>query len=479
MTFPKIRSSKRIPAVLVSGVLVTLAGCNFQIGDSDSSDDSDASSGDDGGASIGVLTDAGALEVNYNSDFSLGSSGTVFLDGEEIDADDLEDGMVASLKLEETVADDFSSGTATEIIVNHLFIGPVTAIEPLAVMGQEVTVLEETELEGVSSDDISNLSVGEVVRVSGYSNRYGGNIATRIDVPSGGSSYWWLTGVVENLVSNDSFVIENQNVILNGVVPDCDSDLSEGDWVSVKATSITGFADGDDIDTTLSVTCQTSALPALVNDDDDIDELPAEMEGIVMEVTTISEFLLDDQEVEISNSVTFSGGEESDFIVGAKVEVEGTIDPDNGILTASTIIFHQRPIEIEAPLASTDITIDESVTFFGLTVTTNNLVVEDDLIVSSGVADQQVRLNGFVDEEQVPYAIQLSIRGDSDDEDITLKGPVSDVETSGFDIMGISVEGTSAASLVNTLEEEDVVRVENAEVDGEDGIKDGDVSLAN
>ncbi|BFM07413.1 DUF5666 domain-containing protein [Halioxenophilus aromaticivorans] len=460
---------------------IVLGGCNFQIGNGsgDSNDGDDSSSGSDGGASIGVLTDAGGLEVNFNSEFSLAASGTVYLDGAEVDASELQDGMVASFKLEETVPDDLSSGTATEIRANHIVIGPVTSLAPLSVLGQEITVLEETELDGISNDDVGNLSLGEVIRVSGYSNRQGGNIATRIDAPTGGTLEWKITGTVSSLQASSSFSLEDQPISMGGVVPDCESEFADGDYVAVTASPITSFTAGQTIDTTLSISCESIALPTLVNDDDDIDELPAEMEGIVSEVNNRSEFLLYDQEVEISSSVQFTGGEESDLILGAKIEVEGTVDPDSNILTANSIIFHQRPIEIEAPLASTDITANESVTFFGLSVTTNKLVMEDDLIVSSGVADAQVRLNGFVDEEQVPYAIALSIRGNSDDEDVTLKGPVSDVESDGFDVMGISVEGDSAATLVTSLNEEDVVRVENAEVDGSDGIRDGDVSVVN
>lgn len=481
MTKPNLRLNTPLHLVVAVAACAALSACNFRFGDSDGSGSNPGGGdgGSDGGASIGVLTDAGALEVNLNSDFSLTAGGTVRIDGEEVDANELKDGMVAKLKLEETVADDFSSGTATEIDANHLFIGPVTTTAPLSVLGQQVTVLEETEIDGIRNDSTANLSVGDIVRVSGYSNRLGGNIATRVDAPTGGSGYWWLTGIAEDLVANDAFTIEGQRIVLNGVIPDCATGLANGALVAVKATPIPSFTNGDDIDTTLAVTCQSIALPKLVNDDQDIDELPAEMEGIVMEISNRSEFTLDDQAVEISNNVSFTGGEESDFMVGAKVEVEGTLDPDSAILTANRIIFHQRPIEIEAPLTSSDVTINESVRFFGLDITTNKLVVEDDLIVSGGQVDQQVRLNGFVDEEQVPYAIQLSIRGVADDEDITLKGPVSDVESNGFDIMGISVEGSSAASLVGSLKEEDVVRIENAETDGDDGIKDGEASLIN
>ena len=468
-----------LPTLSPLCLVILLSACNFQIGNNSDDDDDGSTAGDDGGASIGVLTDAGGLQVNFDSEFSLANSGTVYIDGEEATADDLLDGMVASLKLEETVADDFSSGTATEIIVNHLVIGPVTGLAPLTVLGQEITTLEETEIDGVDDDDIENLNLGDIIRVSGYTNRVGGIIATRVDLPTGGSLIWKITGTAENLITDDSFVIETQNVVLGGVVPDCDSEFADGDFIEVTASPITNFTASQAIDSTLSVSCLSVKLPTLVNDDEDIDELPAEMEGIVQEISSISEFVLDDQEIELGSSIQFSNGEESDLIVGAKLEVEGTLDPDSGVLTANQIKFHQRPIEIEAPLLSEDITVNQSVNFFGLTITTNRLVVDDDLIVSSGVADQQVLLNGFVDEEQVPYAISLSLRGSSDDEDITLKGPVSDVENSGFDIMGISVEGTAAANLAQQLQEEDVVRVENAEADGSDGIKDGEVSIVN
>jgi len=466
--------------LITSLISAAIAGCNFQLSsEDDENSDGDNSSGSDGGASIGVFTNASALEVNLDSDFNLSNGATVLLDGEEVDSSELKDGMVGKIVLKETVPDDMSTGTATSVVVDHLLVGPVTQLAPLQVMNNEVTVIKETELEGINNDDIDNLSLGEIVRVSGFSNRLGGIIATRVDVPTGGAGYWQLVGNVENLVANDSFLINDQTISLNGVVAECTGALAEGDYVIVKATPIAGFAVGDPIDSTHSVTCSSTQLPALSNSDTDINELPAEMEGIVMEAANRVEFLLDDQEVEIASIVQFSGGEESDLLVGARVEVEGTVDLASGVLTANTIRFPLRPIEIEAPLLSTDVTIDESVTMLGLNITTNKMVVDDDLIVSSGVADQQVRLNGFVDEDQTPFAISLSTRGNVDDKDITLKGPVSFVSTTNFDIMGISVSGDSAEQAVGNLAEEVVVRVENAEASGSDGIKDGDITVLN
>ncbi|WP_317929131.1 DUF5666 domain-containing protein [Halioxenophilus sp. WMMB6] len=454
---------------------MSLCACNFQLGGDPNSDGT--SSGSDGGASIGVLTDAGALEVNYDSDFSLSVSANVYIDGEEADSSDLAKGMVASFVLSETVPSNLSSGTATEIRANHLLIGPVTQLQPLMVLTNEVTVTEDTEIDGIKDDDIANLSLGDVVRVSGYSNRAGGVLASRVDAPTGGSSFWKITGNVENLVSNDSFLLNDQTVQFNGLVADCSPDISNGDWVEVTASPLASFTAGDAVSTTLSITCVETKLPELSNNDSDINSLPAEMEDIITDFgNTLGTFYLGDQEAEVTSSTQYYGGSSSDMVIGAKVEVEGSVNLSSGILTADTVIFHERRIYLEAPLNSSQVTVDTSVELFQVNITANRLLVEDDLIVSSGVADTQVRLWGFVDQDQNPYAIRMEAAGTMDDQDITVQGPISRVSSSTFDIMGISVAGSAAAGIVASLAEEDLVRVENSEVNGSASITGGTIT---
>ncbi|MCE2028813.1 DUF5666 domain-containing protein [Sessilibacter corallicola] len=480
---------KLFPLALISTCLaVPLAGCDFQLGPSDDNNNGgnngggnnggggSIGGGNDGGATIGTLTDASDLEVNFDSNFSLGNI-DISIDDIPAVSSDLEDGMVVTLIIEDGAPSNLATGTVTSLEVNHLLVGPVTSLNPFEVLSHEVITTADTELRDISGEDVTNLAIGDIARVSGFANRQNGILATRVDLQPGQFSIWKMTGTVENLTANQSFTIADQNIILNGTFPDCGTrELAEGDYVEVTAIPEENFSPGDDLSTLLAVECLTVALPALRADDDDIETLPAQMEGTVTSINSITEIFVDDQEIELGSNVSYLGGTATDLIVGAKIEVEGDLDLDTQVLTANTIIYHERRILIEAPLASSDVTVNTSVNFFGLDIPITNLTVDDDLIVSSGIADRQVRLFGFTDEDQNPFAISLSNEGVIDDEDVTLQGPVSRVGGNEIEIIGISVDGGNVLNIQGSVEEEDLVIVENAEVDGSTSITDGVVS---
>jgi hypothetical protein len=68
---------------------------------------------------------------------------------------------------------------------------------------------------------------------------------------------------------------------------------------------------------------------------DDAEE--AEIEGFVTSLTSMSNFVVNGQQVMTSSSTVFSGGSQSDVAVGVKLEVEGTFA--GGVLMASKVSF--------------------------------------------------------------------------------------------------------------------------------------------
>lgn len=474
--------STNIPlTVLLLALVATLPGCDFQLGGGSDNNDSGGNGGnsndDDGGAAFGVLTDASSLELNTDSDFSLAGDAVVLLDSVATDSDQFEDGMVAKVTLEEDAPSSLATGTITRIEVNHQVIGPVTQVSPLHVLGQEVTAIEDTELEGVSDQDVSTLNLGDVVRVSGFNNRFNGILATRLDVPSGGSEFWRLTGTVSDYEADNQFLLDETTVILNGTVPNCA--LADGQLVAITLTPISDFIQGDDIDSVTAVDCLSLALPELENNEENVNSLPATMEGFVTDISGVRDIVIEDQPVELQNSVNYSGGSARDLIIGARIQATGVLNLTTNILEVDSVSYPLRPIFIEAPLTSNDVTVNTSVTFFGKDIIANNLVVEDDEIISEGNINAQVRLWGFVDEEQEAYAIELQNVGPANNEDITLQGPVSQVNNSTFEIMDIRVDGDAAATAVSGLAEEDLVLVENAETNGDTSITTGTVEEIN
>jgi len=142
--------------------------------------------------------------------------------------------------------------------------------------------------------------------------------------------------------------------------------------------------------------------------------------------------------------------------------------------------FEESRVRIIAPVAPSDIKVDESLKIMGIIVNVTAATQDEDAIVSSGItADAQIEVRGFADTSGKVLATRIRDKGAPDSDDVRLRGPVSNPGAPPvFQILGVNVDTTGATligpdeSLLTETEFFDQLVV-GAEVDVENGSFDG------
>ena len=380
------------------------------------------------GVGIGTTTGFGSVIINDVRVFTIDSETKILRDGGEITEAELElegAGFMTRVEIGTDVSPDFTSGTAVTVAVDNNIKGPVTAINPLTVLGQSVVATADTVLAGLTG--ITDLAVTDAVEVSGFSDDNNVIQATRIQRKAGGIPVWKLTGRVSN-VTPGGFNISTQSVLLNGVVPrDCGTGLVNGDLVEVRAAQDPAFVAGNPLVTVTDIECTQPGLGLPANADGTL--LRAEVEGLVTTITSPNDFVVGGQRVQTTAATSFESGAAEDVVPGAKLEAEGELDTSTGILSTEKIKFRETRVRIEAPVNVQGGGLGSSFTIMDIIpVNTTSLTEDDDgLVDGSGPAGNiQVEVRGFVDSSGTVFANEVRERGTTDLTDVRLRGPATD-----------------------------------------------------
>lgn len=437
--------------LFLTGLLLALAGC----GGGGSGGVASGPNSGAGGTGIASVSGFGSVIFNDTREFEVGSGTRLFIDDNQVSEIEFEnEGLGLSARY--IVADDANSsltaGTLIEVRATHNVKGPVTSLSPLRVLGQTVVVTGDTILRDVPGNDVANLSLDDIVEVSGYDNETNVINATGLQFKAAGSPEWKLLGTV-TAVTAGGFSIGPQTVTLNGVVPrDCGTGVVVGNYVEVKATEDPGFdaVTNNALDTVTDVECQALGLtvpggaPA---------SLKAEVEGIVTGLTTSADFEVRGQRVVTTASTTYEGGTADDILLGARLEAEGSLNTSSGTLTASKIRFRQTRVRIEAPVTVPGGGLGAAFAMLDIVAVNTTPLTEDadGLVDGSGPSGNlQVEVRGFVDSTNQVFAERVRERGAADPASVRLRGPATDtcnpaVTDQEFAILGVIVD-TSATS---------------------------------
>ncbi len=365
--------------------------------------------GGTGVISVGTITAFGSVVVN-GTEFDTSNAviiveGEEIGVGDDIILDNLDIGMVVTV--EGTGSEDGESAVADRVIYNDNVEGPVESIsvvnttrKDIVVLGQTVIVNTVTAFKGTTFDDIA---VNDVVEVSGLSDDTGEIWATFLEKTDG--VIFEVTGFVENLDPvQETFKINDLTVDyssadtsgLPGGIP------AGGLLVEVEGTldPITGemladvielgdeldVEDVDEIEVTGFVTGVVSAFEFTVGTQvvqtdadtefvdgtaDDIapgQKLEAEgsleggilfawevefwepdqieVEGLVTDIVSLSEFTVGDQVVQTDLETVYEGGTPDDIALGVNIEVKGVpVDIARSILVADKVSFEEEEEE--------------------------------------------------------------------------------------------------------------------------------------
>ena len=281
------------------------------------------------GISVGSVSAIGSIYVNgvrYNT-----GNAEIFVEGQskgvgnQAVLDQLSVGMVVRVEGE---IEDSQNGTAFKVYFNDDIRGPVeflreidhTTVE-LSVLGKAVIIQDITNTEDL---DLNSLALDDWVQISG-SNDADGRIIASFVTSSDSAAKANLKGVITQLdtISRqfmiNTLVIDYQEADLIGMNPLSENLLVEVTGVPLSADHIkAGKIEVVDL---LGAT----------------DAESIELEGVILEKISDTQFKLDGVNVMVDLQTGYIGGEPSEVDSGVRVEVEGELV--GGILHARKIIF--------------------------------------------------------------------------------------------------------------------------------------------
>ena len=450
--------------LLTLTALLVLGACGGGVGGSGSgttaeggtggsgSGDQQYAEGGMGGSGSGTSSGYGSIIVNETRHFPIDPFADITVDGERVAADainDVDKGVPLGMTLEYVLADDandaVTEGTAIRIRANHRAIGPVTGTDPLEVLGQTVQVTTETR--GLSEQQSKELTAGDVVKVDGHVDGDGVIRATRLVERT--LNRWQLVGRI-TAVTDGGFAVGAQQVELNGApIRECGTALETGERVVVRASKPETYTPGDALKTVLEVRCLSEGLSLFGIPDEDGPDVPPELaasyEGIVTEIVSdlsagLSTSLRDLRDggeplvlslngqkvaIPLDHLPQLLSGTLNDLVenlgVGVRIEVQGTLDTDTGVIMADKIRFRDPLINIEGPLEDG---VDGAVQALGRTLRASPGAVGDTGLLNGPVGDTQAAVQGFIADDGTVYATEVADLGSAAPEQVYLRAPL-------------------------------------------------------
>jgi hypothetical protein len=296
--------------------------------------------GGSGAIASGQITAKGSITVNEVKYET--DRVRVLFDGIEFSDDSrLKVGMI--VQVEGTRNLDGISGDAAVVRFDDSVEGPITLIDiagrEIEVLGQPVLVDDLTIYENVAG--LGSLIIGDFVEVSGQLDELGNTRATFIERKAVPGAEVEVTGFVDGL-SGNTFMINSLTVDFSVAILENfgGGRPADGDFVEVKGLAI-NFNPGSNSLTASSVE----------NKARNFDEgLEAEVEGFIESLTAAGFTIVATSgriQVQVDGATVFSGGAAGDLKVGMKVEAEGQIL--GGVLLADKISFEDNVrIEVAA-----------------------------------------------------------------------------------------------------------------------------------
>lgn len=328
---------------------------------------------------------------------------------------------------------------AATVVFSYAVRGPVTSVEPLRVLGQEVTVTADTGLTGVPGGLIGNVQIGNHLDVSGYVDTNSSLLASFIEYLPVPTPRWLLSGYV-TAVNGDEAMLGPQRVSLAGVTPiDCGAAPGVGQFVEIRADGIADFTADSLLDTVTRLTCLTpvplgspGALGALT--------------GIVGTLLSPTSFQFGPYTVTHDALTGFRFGSADDLVVGAAAEIDGVFG-DNLAFAAQGIQFSAPVIRLEGPVAPADVQpgSDGTVMVLGNSVRRAAQLRDEDAIYTDGITQsRQIELRGYLDHLGNRWATRSRLRGAPDAANSRAAGPVESVARPWLSVLGLTLDSTGA-----------------------------------
>jgi hypothetical protein len=383
------------------------------------------------GITVGAISGFGSVIVNdvdYNTkDAKVIVNGNSKGSGDSVVRRDLAIGMVVRV---EAKYNPEGKAEAERIVFTSNLLGPVQSITPidsvvkiLSILGQTVIVDNQAPFYNTTFRDIA---VNDVVEVSGWSDADGQIRATYVRKATGSSDSGTEQVVKGNVTDSDE---DQRSFHINQLVVDM-SEIGDPVPADGQLVIVNGILDENGILVASGLTIEDEL------DMDDAESL--EIEGIVAQVSSATEFILDTTAVQIDAATLFIGLTPDDIIPGNRLLVKGSLT--KGKLLADEVIDRDK-IKIEGTVAEV---IGNEITLTGL----DGLVIKvSELTKISGEArvldqvksGQNVKVLGYAASDDRVEATQIQVK-DSKKDKVKLQGPVTDVKQPWLTVFNVQVD---------------------------------------
>ncbi len=397
------------------------------------------------GISSGTITGFGSVFVNgvkFNTDNATISRG----DDSVNDVRELEIGMV--VRVQGDIQNRIASSVSFEEDVKGPADGPVIGAS-FSVMGQTIITDPATVFNNTS---LSAIAAGDILEISGLRNADDDIVAHFVEKKTNPANInrYSLIGHVRNLDTNArTFNIDNLAIDYSGANV---NDLAAGNPVAGQLVEVKDDSKAY-VPGSLNIIA-TKVEPQNRLGNGGIAGAKVEIESIVTQVNSASEFVIGNLLVRTSAATLFLFGTTDNVVAGARLEVEGVLD-GNGVLQANKVKFEDNDARLQAQVDTNGVdTAAGIVTLLGIPVSiTSATGMEDkrDGVSSFSLADigdnDYLEIRGFIDANNTFVATEL--RRDKSDSKVEIRGPVSvkDPVAGTVRILGVTVNTNSSTEL--------------------------------
>ncbi len=383
--------------------------------------------------SQGAITGFGSVIVN-GVRFDT-SNAVITVDGEPATEADLAVGQIVTIQ--GSVEPDGVNGTASSIVFDDAVEGPIESLDlaanTLFVLGQTVIVNGDTVFDDdIVPGDLSGLSVGDVIEVSGFRDGSAAIVASYIDLePMPGE--FEVTGVLSNVdIAAMTFVIGGLTIDYSSAQLDDFPAGTPEDGQLVEATGSTFGVGGELLATEVEFRGDDLILAGV----DDV-----EVEGLITRFSSASDFDVAGVAVTTNGSTEFENGSAADLGLDVRVEVEGDVNA-SGVLVADEIEF--RPVSDVRIGSTVDAVSTDGITVLGIDVAVSPATSFEDNsdldLTNFGLTD--INVGDYVDVRAVSDgAVTTATRIERDDDpgEVSLRSQVETVSDPTFTLRGIVV----------------------------------------
>ncbi len=354
-----MRQPARQNVASLIGLFILLASC----GPSPQAGGGIGGTGNSASVVSGPITGFGSVFVSgYEYDTGLTS---MTVDGKPGSQSDLKKGMVVLVNA--TLTHNYGTSeppqrTANTLVYEDTVEGIVQSVAPdgssLVVLGQTVVITTTTIID-LSVPTLGNLNRNDLVEVSGFVSGPGTVVATLIDRKIGAADYQVKGFITQHDERSKSFTIGSLAVDYTGAdigqMPNPAGNAWNGLLVDVRGSQTSPGGPGP---YGIRMTATKVKLEGLgTKDGEDV-----EVEEFVTQMLGPGDFFLGNVHVQTSAGTTFEGGTLNDILVGAHLEVHGSLV--GGIVNATKVEF-KGETELQANVAAINPS-DNTLTLTGL-----------------------------------------------------------------------------------------------------------------